>query len=167
MKWTSWYKITTDMLQDRPRQMAFCDCYRGENDNFRPETTYENRYVRRQSEYGAISLNYFMTFVNSIRIDRQFPPYRSLLASNTSRCTPGKCGGANRNDGFDGNITQAIWDVLPKMNTTHAFVSPGWPRFHDMDMLSRVCCTITEFERQYPNIKVWLISDPPDLEANR
>lgn len=48
----------------------------------------------------------------------------------------------------------------------YAFVSPLWPRFHGMDMLSRVCCSITEFERQYPSIRVWLISDPPNIHFN-
>jgi len=47
--WTSWYKRSTDMINSDPsnvtssQQSALCDCYR--DVPFRPETTYENRFL--------------------------------------------------------------------------------------------------------------------------
>lgn len=164
LDWTSWYQETTLALQDGSKQQSLCDCFR--RNPFLARKVYENRFVERKTDFGNIHFVYLQTFANLVRIDHKFPPYTASYAAapnDDSRCKVGECGVGNRINAFEGTVAETIWEVLPKLNTTHAFVSMGWE--DNWERISDFACIIRDFQLSYPNIRVFLIINPP-IRAN-
>lgn len=173
--WNSWYKNSTIMLDSKSlsnsnesaveKQMSLCDCFRPHT--FDPSLTYENRFIQRFTIYGTTNLIYLQNFRNKVRMNKQFPPYSSFdPLINTlahQRCIVGECDDGNRENVFEGNLNDTLWMILPRLNTTHAFVSLGWESWFNFQAQSDFSCTIQDFERHHPEIKVYLITHPPDL----
>ena len=97
-------------------------------------------------------------------MNQQFPPYTPFF-SKEERCKPGECGNGNRTNVFQGDLNATVWNILPLMNTTHAFINLGWESHFDLDEQYEFSCVMQDFERQYPNIQLFLISHPPPKET--
>jgi len=161
--WTTWYQQSTKKLEDESKQYSLCDCYRSEP--LDPKTTYENRYIHRMTQFGNIKLVYLQSFENLIRIDKEFPPFSGSYFPTDSQCKVGECANENRTNAFEGNVKKTMWEVLPKLNATHAFVNLGWAdRTKDLSFLS---CILEEFEVQHPSIQVFLMSNPYPFNTNK
>jgi len=164
--WNSWYQKSTAMLEscgddNTQQQESLCDCYRP--NPFQPQQTFENRFIKQATPNGEVNLVYLQNFENLIRIDADFPPFSSYFPSSSSkRCTVGECGPGNRNNEFQGNLTATLEEVLPLLNTTHAFVNLGWSHLFGLAAQSEFSCVIPEFERHHPDMKVNLISHVPN-----
>ncbi|CAJ1957664.1 unnamed protein product [Cylindrotheca closterium] len=158
--WTLWYQETTLELQEGSKQQSLCDCFR--HNPFAVRNVYENRYIQRSTDFGTIHLVYLQTFANLVRIDQKFPPYDSY-APRESRCKVGECGVGNRTNAFEGTVEKTLWEVVPKLNATHAFVSMGWE--DNWEKISDLACVIRDFQQFYPNIRVFLTINPP-IRAN-
>jgi hypothetical protein len=190
--WNSWYKMSTIMLDSNhsssssssnhhqsnkslstgatalEKQSSLCDCFRP--GHFVPKLTYENRFIQRSTVHGTANLIYLQNFQNYIRMNEQFPPYYSsfdpprINATTTTeeRCNVGECSNGNRKNVFQGDLKDTLWKILPRLNTTHAFVNLGWEHLYPMEAQSDFSCVIQDFERHHPEIKVYLISHPPD-----
>ena len=54
---------------------------------------------------------------------------------------------------------KAIWlrHILPRLNTTHAFVNVGWEKAPGQE----ISCELQEFEESHPEIKTFMISNAP------
>lgn len=160
--WISWFKNTTEMLnhdEGSRKQSSLCDCFR--EPAFQPSTSYENRFIKRSTPYGEINLIYLQNFENRIRMDKEFPPF-APFDQTPKRCKTGECGMDVRVDEFDGNTNETLWNIVPKLGATHAFVNRGWEYSCTFEDISDFSCTIREFERQNKDIKVYLITHPPD-----
>ena len=161
--WKSHYKRSTVMLEfnsttDHVIQHNLCDCYR--EAQFSPLTTYENRFVKHKTTYGEINLVYLQNFQDLIRMNKHHPPY-SPFWSTENRCSPGECGEENRTNTFSGNTNETIWQVLPLLNTTHAFVSKGWGKDVNGDPIETdISCTLQAFQEHHPHIKMFAITHP-------
>lgn len=157
--WTNWYRNTTNMLKSNTslQQDSLCDCFRAPK--FKPAEVYENRFIQRSTPFGQVNLVYLNNFVNKITMNEDYPPFSPFVSSK--RCAPGYCGPLNRTDVFIGNLNDTLWNILPKLNTTHAFVSLGWEHLHGFDSQSKFSCELQNFEKHHPGIKVFLISHPP------
>ena len=160
--WTSYYKESTKMIESNNvngKQYSMCDCYR--KHPFSDKTTYENRFIKRQTAYGEINLMYLQNFVDLIRMNKDFPPYSSFWSDK--RCQPGECSDERRSNIFSGNTNETLWEILPKLNATHTFVSSGWgPRFVQTADIS---CILESFHEHHPNIETYLISHPATQNA--
>ena len=164
--WTSWYEQSTISLDSNEtsesQQIGLCDCFRGHH--FVARTTYENRYIKRATRFGETTLIYLQNFQNLIRIDKEYPPFAPFLPT-PKRCKTGKCGDGYRTNAFEGDLNATLWDILPQLNTTHAFISLGWEDFARFQQQSDFTCVMRDFERSYPDIKLFLISHPPSTAA--
>lgn len=158
--WITWYKESTIALESN-KQSGLCDCYRPPR--FNPIGTYENRFIKRSTPFGEINLIYLQNYMNLIRMDEEFPPYSSF-ASTPKRCKTGECNTVNRTDAFQGNLNETLWNILPQLNATHAFVNLGWEKNFPFAKQSDFSCTMREFERHHPDIKLYLISHPPKTQ---
>ena len=160
MPWNDWYQKTTAALPG-----SLCDCYRPLE--FTPSATFENRFVRRSTQYGgAINLVYLQSFENNVRMNEDFPPFapyefyddvanaaNNYNATATTRCKPGLCGAATRTNAFEGDVIETLRSIVPKLNATHVFVQSGW-QFVDLS------CELWEFETNHPGIRAFLITHP-------
>ena len=54
-----------------------------------------------------------------------------------------------------------MWKILPLLNTTHAFVSLGWEKYYPLKKQSEFSCTLLDFARHHPGIKISTISHVP------
>eukprot|EP00571_Detonula_confervacea_P009392 CAMPEP_0172326970 /NCGR_PEP_ID=MMETSP1058-20130122/58148_1 /TAXON_ID=83371 /ORGANISM="Detonula confervacea, Strain CCMP 353" /LENGTH=184 /DNA_ID=CAMNT_0013043883 /DNA_START=588 /DNA_END=1138 /DNA_ORIENTATION=+ len=157
---TQWFSQSTDMLlsQNSSQQRAVCDCYRPPvSDAF--DRTMDNRFIKRMTPFGEINLIYFRTMVNSIRISSNFPPFSSFDSSlnnmpSAAHCEPGECA-------FEGDLNATLWNVLPLLNATHAFINLGWEHLFGIEAQSELSCVMEQYTKQYPHIKLYLISHPP------
>jgi hypothetical protein len=175
-----WYQGSTRMLgfdpivpsqnssekgqrQEHHTMSSRCDCFRP--DPFVPEDTYENRFVKKSTSFGEVNLIYLQCFTNIIRMNQQYLPFSPHFFSSSQqpqRCQTGECNASSRHDVFKGDLNATLWNVLPKLNTTHAFVNLGWELFFKFPQQSKLsCCVIRDFERHHPDIKIFLISHPP------
>lgn len=93
-------------------------------------------------------------------MNTQYPPFSSFTTEE-NRCKTGECGPGNRTDGFDGNVTETLWNILPRLNATHAFVNLGWEAIYGFEAQSDFSCEMQEFERQHPSTQLYLMSHPP------
>jgi hypothetical protein len=50
-----------------------------------------------------------------------------------------------------------MWNILPKLNATHAFINLGWEWITTFDDISELSCSIREFERHHPSIRSILL----------
>ncbi len=152
--WTLWYQESTKALQS-DQQSSLCDCYRPPK--FTARRTYENRFIKRSTRYGETNLIYLQNFQNKIRMNQVFPPYAPYSSSSQS-CIPGQCD--NRINAFEGDLNATLWNILPMLNATHAFINLGWEHLYGLDQQSDFTCVMIDFERRF-NIKLFLISHPP------
>lgn len=76
------------------------------------------------------------------------------------RCIPGKCGDGYRTNVFEGDLNATLWDILPQLNTTHAFINLGWEHIAGFQQQSDFTCVMRDFD-----IKLFLISHPPPTKA--
>ena len=156
--WTSYYIESTRMIDSNntfEKQYSLCDCYR--KHPFDSSTTYENRFIKRQTAYGEINLIYLQNFEDLIRMNKDYPPYSSFWSNE--RCHPGECSQENRTDAFSGSTNNTLWEILPKLNASHAFVSSGWGPLQRTEDIS---CTLESFQKHHPNIEMYLISHPAE-----
>ena len=92
-------------------------------------------------------------------MNQVFPPYAPYSSSSQS-CIPGQCD--NRINTFEGDLNATLWNILPMLNATHAFISLGWENLYGLDQQSDFTCVMRDFERRF-NIKLFLISHPTDI----
>ena len=163
--WTSWYRRSTDMINSNPsndnemsQQRSLCDCYRGVP--FRPKGTSENRFLIRSTPFGEIKLIFLQNFQNEISMNADYPPF-STFTGTKNRCKTGECGWQNRSISFKGNLNETLWNILPLLNTTHAFVNLGWEFMFGFQNQSRISCELRVFEKLNKNVKLHLLSHPP------
>jgi hypothetical protein len=168
--WLEWYTQSTHMLDTgdfslfysgsiQPNQTGLCDCYRP--NPFNPVYTYENRFITRTTQNGELNLIYLQSFNNLIRMNEDYPPYALSSPASSKRCKTGECNASNRLDAFQGDLNATLWEVLPKLNTTHAFVSLGWEHLYRFTAQSEFSCVIQDFVSQHPGMKIYFISHPP------
>ena len=167
--WISWYQQSTIMLDSKPSkhrqeskkeayQQSLCDCFRPQP--FNPDLTYENRFIKRSTRFGETNLIYLQNFKNLIRLSQHHPPF-AFSSKSASRCKTGECGKGNRTDAFQGDLNATLWNVLPRLNTTHAFINLGWEHVAGFQKQSDFSCMMRDFERHFPDIRLFLISHPP------
>mmetsp|Transcript_9921 Transcript_9921/g.14722 ORF Transcript_9921/g.14722 Transcript_9921/m.14722 type:complete len:418 (+) Transcript_9921:88-1341(+) len=161
--WTPWYQQSTILLDSNEveyQQSGLCDCFRLPSGRVNPKQTYENRYIKRSTRFGETNLIYLQNFENLIRLNQEYPPFSPFLPTQ-KRCKPGECGSGNRTNAFEGDLNATLWNMLPRLNTTHAFVNLGWEHTAEFQQQSDFSCVIRDFERHFPDIKLFLISHPP------
>jgi hypothetical protein len=88
-------------------------------------------------------LIYLLNYQNGIRIDGNFPPFADFH-SNSSRCKPGLCE-TGRYNAFDGDLNASIWQMLPRLGATHAFINLGWEHIFPFEAQSEFTCSMKEF----------------------
>ena len=156
---TAWYNWTIAEQSKGNEQDGLCDCYRKRKD------TIENWFIKRSTSYGEINMVYLLNYVDEINMNSAFPPFSSFFPSSegSHRCKPGECSPENRNVVFKGNLNDTMWNILPLLNTTHAFVNHGWAgiKGHGPSKMPQFSCQINEFTKHYPNIKMGFISHVP------
>jgi len=168
--WRKWFKESTSMIKDfsdnnnnasstEEVQSSLCDCWR-DNNQGGPLTSVENRYTRRLTKYGTINLVYLSAQIGIVDINHDFPPFSSF--NSTSRCEPGDCSPDNRNS-FTGDVNTTLWEILPRLNTTHAFINLGWEHKYPFTNQSDFTCVMEKFMQKHPTIKLHLISHPPTV----
>ena len=101
---------------------------------------------------------------DKIIMDKEYVPFSPFHTSSPKRCKTGECGAVNKTIAFQGNTNETLWSILPKLNTTHAFVSLGWEHLFNFEKVSEFSCLLRKFERHHPEIKVFLISHPPNFD---
>ncbi|VEU36423.1 unnamed protein product [Pseudo-nitzschia multistriata] len=149
ISWNQWYEDTTAEFPG-----SLCDCYRSNKKGFKPDSTFENRFFKKPTPFGEITLVYIQNFLDDVTMNKHFPPFTSF-EPNPQRCKPGNC--LDRTIGFQGNLSAILWNIVPKFNPTHVFANSGWT-FVDYS------CEVRDFSRHYPGIKSYLISHPSMLE---
>ena len=162
--WNEWYKNSTAMIEEGGHvPQSLCDCYRPATFNH-PDQSYENRFVRLSR--GNIELVYLQNFVNKVRLGEAYPPFSPFAtnanSSMSDRCTPGECHGGNRKDVFDGDTNRTLWEILPLLNATDVFVNLGWVHLFPLGSQSTFTCEMEKFMRAHLNMKLTLISHPPN-----
>ena len=148
-------------------QSHLCDCFR--HVPFKPkiERSSESRFIKRSTRFGEINLIYLQAFVDRVTMNKDFPPFSPFLSdgSNMNRCGGGECSSETRSIVFTGNVNETLWSILPRLNTTHAFVNFGYDD-EAQTRQSAFSCALTDFERHHPNIRTYLISTPPNRKQN-
>jgi len=166
--WKDWCKNSTNSLSSN-NMVHLCDCYR--HTPLRPKLnlTFENRFIKRYTQYGEINLIYLQSFVDKITMNEDYPPFSSFLpdGTNTTRCGVGECNANKRKISFTGTVNDTLWNILPQLNTTHAFVSFGWTEIDDENQTkqSELACALNEFSKHHPNIKTYQMTTPPHTES--
>ena len=66
-------------------------------------------------------------------MNKDFPSFSSFLSDGSSinRCGVGECSSETRTIVCTGNVNETLWSILPRLNTTHAFVNFGWTEYDD------------------------------------
>ena len=159
-EWTAWFNWTNSKLNQSREQNALCDCYR----SYRQQIEY--RFFKRSTSYGEINMVYLQNFEDHIEMNSEFPPFSSFFPSSEvsqQRCKPGECHPKNRTVVFKGNLYETMWNILPRLNPTHAFVTHGWAGMKGKGpyKMPQFSCKINEFTNHHPNIKMSFISHVP------
>jgi len=182
LTWNDWLANTTNMLNSNSnnirsnsisgeekeggsrQQISLCDCARPKGND--ADQFFENRYTKRNTQYGEINLIYLQNMNGVIKMSEDFPPYSPFFYNNdntsstttTTRCKPGKCArgekGRGTNNAWAGDMNASLYEIIPKLNATHVFVNLGW------DFRSDPSCLLNEFAKEHPSIKVTYISHP-------
>jgi hypothetical protein len=126
--WNEWYHVSNEIMNVNgseseygSQQSELCDCNRAVP--FSVGTTYENRFLRRQTPFGLIEIIFLLNFENSVRFHADFPPY-SPFEKTEGRCLPGRCSHQAGEKVLDSNTT--LWSMLSSLNATHVFANTGW-----------------------------------------
>ena len=159
LDWNEWYNQSTTMLAKPDEQESLCDCFRPVR--FRPATTYENRFIRRQTPYGILNLVYLQNFQNQVRIDQDYPPFSPFETRAPRQCAPGTCSQDRRVNAFAGTLNETLSTVLPLLNATHALVNLGWEFNFPFEHERRLSCDLRAFEGRHPGLAVDLITHVP------
>ena len=127
----------------------------------------EYRFLKRSTSYGEINMVYLQSFKDLVQMSSEFPPFASFFPSSEGsyRCKPGECSPENRTVVFKGNLNDTMWNILPLLNTTHAFVNHGWRginKDYRPSKMPQFSCQMNEFTKHYPNIKMGFISHVPE-----
>lgn len=155
--WKQFFVESTKMTESnhteqRFRQYSLCDCFRP--GPYKPTDIYENRFIKRETDYGEVNLIYLQNLLNFVRMNQDYPPFSSFWSEQ--RCQPGECSDSNRTNAFTGTTNDTLW-ILPHLNATHAFVSQGWGNLrHTID----ISCLIKNFEDHHPDVATYIISHP-------
>jgi len=164
LQWTAWYKTSSDFLQEKQgKGQHLCDCFRPKH--FDARKTYENRFVEQRTSFGTTRLIYLQNFLNNIRMGSNFPPFTDHFSEPKERCRVGECGQENRTNLFKGNVNATMWNMLPRLNATHAFVQLGWDHRFGLAEKSKFSCTLQKFQQDHPDLLVSLISNPPPVSS--
>jgi len=91
-----------------------------------------------------------------------YPPF-SNFTGPSERCEPGQSAKQNRTDAFSGSVNETLWNILPLLNTTHAFVNLGWEFSFAFQDQSKFSCELRRFEKVYTNITLYLITHPSTM----
>ena len=97
--------------------------------------------------------------MNIIQFNDDYPP-SSSYGPTPKRCKTGECGDVKRTNAFEGNLIETLWNILPRLNDTHAFVSVGWKKAPGQEF----SCELQKFEQSHPEIKTFMIPIPPDRD---
>lgn len=145
---------------------SLCDCYRpAKFDQVQgPKLSYENRFVKLNE--GEINLVYLMNLVDRVRLNEGYPPFLSYDV-NDERCKTGECDNGHWTNAFVGDTNATMWEILPRLNATHAFVSLGWPDPFPFKAQSDFACKMERFMREHLNVKLSLITHPPKYEERK
>ena len=171
MSWNKWYNWSTfELNKNNSVQDSLCDCYRVNS----MKSIIENRFIKRSTSYGEINMVYLQNFVDEIKMNSAFPPFSSFFPSSeglsSQRCRPGECIPENRTVVFKGDLNDTMWNILPLLNTTHAFVNHGWRginKDYKPSKMPQFSCQMNEFTKHYPNIKMGFISHVPERGYTR
>ena len=168
--WKEWYRWTTSKLSNSLEQNALCDCFRKQEMGYR-HLIAEYRFLKRSTSYGEINMVYLQSFKDLVQMSSEFPPFASFFPSSEGsyRCKPGECSPENRTVVFKGNLNDTMWNILPLLNTTHAFVNHGWAgmKNHPPSKMPQFSCKMNEFTKDYPNIKMGFITHVPERGYTR
>jgi hypothetical protein len=154
--WFDWFNSSSAMLQD------VCDCSR--QLVWDPIAVKENRFFRMETPFGLIKISYLLNFVGAVTIQSEFPPFTPYLSYEESRlrypsrCQPGYCPNSQPGN-IVFNTSEALLRVVPMLEPTHVFASPGWG--HDASNIAyEFGCTMETFRRQNPTVQASAISLP-------
>ena len=171
--WTDRYMKSTQLLSDShhfdvehetshaipENQNSLCDCYRPAGGGFVPNHWFENRYIKRSTRYGEINLIFLQNFQNLISLNEDYPPFSPFYSNSSHRCPPGNCerwGKGNSINAFAGDMNATLYEILPLLNTTHAFMNRGWAGY-----TPDISCHIEKFAMDHPEIDVTYLTNPP------
>jgi len=147
--WNGFYKYSNTRLQGN-NQTELCDCFR--RTDFTPGSTYENRYLQRQTPFGLIRLTYLQYFgaAAGISVHRDFPPFRDFhTAKHGDHCHPGECSAQTPRMRLD----KSLDDIVAKMEPTHLFVQTGWVE-------KNIGCLLALFEQKHSGVQAWVMTRP-------
>ena len=130
------------------QQDSLCNCSRGSG----PKGLYENWYTRRQAQYGEINLIYLNSIIGRVDVNQEFPSFSSFDSTSPTHCVPGECSPQNRNNAFTEDVKAALWEILPWLNVTHAFINLGWEHRSPFRAQSEFTCVMKEYMEVHPNI---------------
>ena len=160
--WNSWYKITSELLDSdyysntsevgessHTVQSNLCDCSK------EPYPGHENRFIKRSTPSGEINLVNLVNCLGYVPMNEEYPPFVKFEDAPKRSIFPTVGKWENY------NVNKTLWNILPKLNTTHAFINLGWEWNTNFDDVSEFSCNIREFERHHPSIKVYFITSPP------
>ena len=159
--WNAWFNWTNFKLNQSHEQNALCDCSR-----VNTALTFEYRFFKRSTSYGEINMVFLRNAMDHIEMNSDFPPFSSFFPSSEvsqQRCKPGECHPKNRTVVFKGNLYETMWNILPRLNPTHAFVTHGWAGMKGKGpyKMPQFSCKINEFTKHHPNIKMSFITHVP------
>lgn len=163
--WNVWYKNTTRFLNEKGgKGKQMCDCFR--HNPLQPNKAYENRFVERRTSFGTTRLIFLLNFLNNVRMGSNFPPFTDFDSEPKERCEVGECGDENRTNLFEGDVNATMWEILPRLNATHAFVQLGWDHHFRFSEKSQFSCAVQHFQQHHPDLQVSLISHPIRVYRN-
>jgi hypothetical protein len=117
-----------------------------------------------ETPFGLIKISFLLNFVGAVTFQTEFPPfspylsYEESLFRYPSRCQPGYCSPSQPGNSVL-NSSEALLRVVPLLEPTHVFASPGW-RHDESDVAYEFGCAMETFRRQYPTVQASAISIP-------
>jgi hypothetical protein len=156
--WNDWYRNSNELLQQNTTQQELCDCSRDKI--FNPDTTTENRYLRRHTPFGLVQVTYLQNFKDQVKFHAEFPPFSEFSTTNRTdndvhRCDPGLCSHPYTNVS---DTKTTLLEVVPMLRPTHVFANTGWNHnLHD----AQFGCVLDLFRSQNPSIEAAFVITHP------
>jgi len=135
--WNSWYKITSELLDSdyysntsevgessHSVQSNLCDCSK------EPYPGHENRFITRSTPSGEINLVNLVNCLGYVPMNEEYPPFVKFEDAPKQSIFPTVGKWENY------NVNETLWNILPKLNTTHAFINLGWEWKTNFDDIS-------------------------------